>query len=138
MNKLLEMARSIGTDVVRAALPLGYTGYYVHDEHRIYLNLGLTPPERRTTLAHELGHAIFGHDRSTPANEHMADSFAAGLLINQDLFDELVLVSPDEYVIARKLQVTVDLIFFFEQHCLGRGNPVAPLGFNDRFLDVVA
>ncbi len=45
---------------------------------------GLPRRKVRSLIAHELGHAHYGHTISTPKAERQADQYAAQLLINAD------------------------------------------------------
>lgn len=67
-------------------------GQYHDDVRLIVLNRRLTRAQATTTLAHELGHAVFGDRCSTAANERRADEYAAALVI-----------SPREYARAERL-----------------------------------
>ena len=52
-------------------------GEYDHETKTIYLRPDLAPIQRRSTLAHELGHAVYGHVGSTRTQERQADEFGA-------------------------------------------------------------
>lgn len=54
------VARAMGLSVLEANLPRGHRGEYWHGERLILLAPGMTYRERRSTLAHELQHAIAG------------------------------------------------------------------------------
>lgn len=71
------------------ALPADRDGDYCHDRRRIRVRDGLHARHSRSVLAHELGHAAFGHVRSRfgPVNakqERMAEEWAALRLIGID------------------------------------------------------
>ncbi|MGV9182803.1 ImmA/IrrE family metallo-endopeptidase [Arcanobacterium canis] len=75
--------------------PAGTDAAYSHAQHTIFLDpcIESIPRHLRATLAHELGHAFYGHDGPQHEDgERLADSFAARIL-----------VSPSEYVIAEQL-----------------------------------
>lgn len=56
------------------------------------LNLGLTHRQATACLAHELAHAVFGDDCSSPAVERRAWEYAAAFL-----------VTPGEYALAEAI-----------------------------------
>jgi Zn-dependent peptidase ImmA (M78 family) len=120
LKELIRAAASMGIRLHASHLQEGTLGLYSPDEARIYFDIQLTPSERRTTIAHELGHAHYGHTCSTPAHERKAEIFAARLLIDPAQYAQLESVNPDRYYLAEELGVTVDLITTYETHCLTR------------------
>lgn len=90
-------------------------GYYLHHAKRISLRDDLTERQLRSTLAHELGHAVRG---DVPTGtifdaraERAADQFAANLLITEE--DYINLESLHDGALdpmAHDLGVTVHLI----------------------------
>ncbi|MDN4615965.1 ImmA/IrrE family metallo-endopeptidase [Leifsonia sp. F6_8S_P_1B] len=120
MRMLLGMAADRGLRVCAAHLPPGIMGYYSPDESRIYFDVGLTPSERRTTIAHELGHHDYGHRGNSSRAERLADSYAADLLIDPYDYAALELVNPDIAHIAEELCVTEQLVRHFQENCLQR------------------
>lgn len=56
-------------------------GRYDHNTGRITLLSGMGHVQWRSTLAHECGHAFWGHTRDGPKQERQADAYAVGLLI---------------------------------------------------------
>lgn len=48
----------------------------------IFIKIGLDPVTRRCAIAHELGHAHYGHNCSTPGAERQADEWAAQQLLD--------------------------------------------------------
>lgn len=93
---------------------------YSPDEDRIYFDARLTPSERRSVVAHELGHAHYGHRCDTAVTERQADRYAARLLIDPARYAELERVNPDHHYIAEELGVTVDVVYTYESECLTR------------------
>jgi len=87
-------------------------------ERVITLNLGLTHPEQRSTLAHECGHAYFGHDCTDPVAERRARKYAATLLIDPSEYARLERINPDRHWLAEEFAVTVDIIDDYEDLCL--------------------
>lgn len=126
ITKLLAMARSLGVGVVTATLPEGLLGCYVHDLRRIYLTPRLTPFERCVVLAHELGHAHFGHScrngltETNSAHEFRADRYAARVLIDESELAALERVCDDPYYLADELGVTVHFLEWYREHHLTR------------------
>lgn len=114
----MAIAARQGIRVHAAHLPEGDVGYYSPDEARIYFDLSLTPVERRCVIAHELGHAHYGHREDSPRNERLADVYAAGLLIDPDRYAALERVNSDQHFLADELDVTLEVVETFEKHCL--------------------
>lgn len=61
----------------------------------ITLDFGLTTITERCVLAHELGHAHYGHDCTTDIGETQANRWAAQRLITVDQIVECALAYPD-------------------------------------------
>lgn len=114
------MAAAAGLEVHAVAMPDGDLGYYAPDERRIYFNLRCTPSERRSVVAHELGHHHYGHDCDSPSNERQADAYAARLLVDPEWYAELEQISHDADWIADEMGVTVDVIADFRRYCVRR------------------
>lgn len=117
LDELYELAAAYEMTVHRVALPHGMLGCCVPLKSRIYLDTGLTHVEERSVLAHELGHAFYGHARLAPESpaqadswERQADAFAARLLIKRDAYASLARVYTDPVVLAEALDVTVDVV----------------------------
>ncbi|MDY0828547.1 ImmA/IrrE family metallo-endopeptidase [Microbacterium sp. BG28] len=118
MRALLHLAAQQGLTVHAAHLEEGVLGMYSPDEARIYFDIKLTAFERRSVIAHELGHHHHGHTCDSEANERQADAYAARLLIDPERYAALCRVSMDHEFLAEEFGVTVDVIRSFEQHCL--------------------
>ncbi|QIK64105.1 ImmA/IrrE family metallo-endopeptidase [Leucobacter viscericola] len=93
MQLLFDYAEALGLTVEFAPLR-DRNGEYRHDLKRIRLREGMPERLARWTLAHELGHAVFGDELSMfgPANakmERRADEWAALLLIDVDIYREV-------------------------------------------------
>lgn len=90
-------------------------GYYLHHRRLISLRNDLTDRQLRSTLAHELGHAVRG---DVPTGtifdaraERAADQFAANLLITEEDYINLEMLHDGALdPIANELGVTVHLI----------------------------
>lgn len=87
-TNLDEIAADAGVTVRSAALPHGRWGFYDHRHRLITLAPDLAPTQYRSTLAHELGHAILGHIGTRPKQERQADRWAARQLLTVDLVVE--------------------------------------------------
>lgn len=101
----------------------GPPGFYDHCARTISTRRGLSASMYRSTLAHELGHAVYGdqpthHGHFDQKQERRADRFAARLLINPHTF-------PTDYSwcqgriseLADELEVTQHLVrTFIESH----------------------
>lgn len=91
MQELYNEAEALGVTIVEALLPEGVRGEYVHKERLIKLTKGMSERQKRSTLAHELGHAFHGHTK--PQNgadrrrqERQANDYAARLLITPEAY----------------------------------------------------
>lgn len=81
-----QIAGELGVTVRTGRIPDGWWGSYSHTRHEIVLRPRLGALQRRSTLAHELGHAFYRHAGSTPFNERQASIWAARTLITDDGF----------------------------------------------------
>lgn len=120
MRDLVRLVAQYGLELHGSYLGEDERGFYSPTEQRIYFDMRLTYCERRTTIAHELGHFHHNHDCSTRANERQADAYAARLLIDPHEYAALERINPDQHFLADELDVTVDIIFAYEEHCLTR------------------
>jgi Zn-dependent peptidase ImmA (M78 family) len=117
MQELLGLARSHGLTVEwSAALGEYVRGLYEHERRVITLASGLTGAQARATLAHEIGHAWYGHRRTGDPYrdadaERLADEYAARLLIDPIAYAAAEqLVGPHPGAIARELGVTAAVV----------------------------
>lgn len=120
MLELIRFAAAQGIEIHCAHLDDDVLGYWSPEENRIYYDMQLTPNEARVTIAHELGHAHYGHDCDSRRNEHQAELYAANLLIEPAAYAALEVLNPDQHYIADELDVTAELVAFYEAHCLTR------------------
>lgn len=120
MRRLLSIASSYGLAVHGAHLTGGRIGRYIPELRRIYFDLSLTLPERRTVIAHEIGHAHHGHDCDSDANDRQADAFAARLLIDPEWYAALERINHDANWIAEEMNVTAYAIEDYRRYCLQR------------------
>ncbi|GAA5154655.1 hypothetical protein GCM10023340_38570 [Nocardioides marinquilinus] len=78
---------------------------------QVVISPRLTLVEAACTLAHEVGHAAFGDDYSTPAVERRAWEYAASLLVEPWEYAQAErVVGPDPRALALELGVTVQLV----------------------------
>ena len=93
-----EHADRLGLTVIERHLPAHRRGEYWHDEQLIVLTTGLSHRAARSTLAHEVAHAIAG-DRYTPFGPVHAK--AEALACRRAA---LALINPVEYAAAEELR----------------------------------
>lgn len=121
MKELLALAARLEVSVHVAHLPAPFRGFYDHDRRRVVYDFSLTPIERACVLAHELGHAFYGHQgRDDPDAEAAADAFAAAVLVDPVLFAELESIGLSDEAIADELGVTIKLLRVFTKNHLAR------------------
>lgn len=120
MKALLQHAASLGYSVEVWDLGLARAGQTDAVERVITLNLGLAVDEQRSTLAHECGHAYYGHGCTDPTSERRARIYAATLLIDPAEYARLERINPDQHWLAEEFMVTPRIIFDFERFCLTR------------------
>lgn len=120
MRQLLQRAAEAGLEVHGSHMPPPKIGAYVPELRRIYFDLRLTLPERRSVIAHELGHAHYGHDCDSPKHERLADAFAATLLVDPEWYAELEQINHDAEWIADEMNVAPYVIVDYREHCLQR------------------
>jgi len=85
LASLEAYADTLGVRIREAAVPGTWWGLYDHRYRLITLKPGLCLAQWRSTLAHELGHATYGHHGHHPKTERIADKWAAGHLLSTDL-----------------------------------------------------
>lgn len=118
MDALREEARRLGVRVVRASLRADELGLYSPARHTIYLDLTLTRAQFIETLAHELGHAYYGHDCSSPQSERQAWRRAALLTVDPDGYREAEALCPGTKAIAARMELTEPLVAAWETYWL--------------------
>lgn len=101
----------LGIEVAYDHLLPHYRGVYLDDTRRIVLAHGLTRVQATSTLAHEVGHAVFGDRCSTRKNELRAWEYGAALIITPGEYRAAErLVGCHPAAIAQHLEVTPKLI----------------------------
>ncbi|MCU1412129.1 MAG: ImmA/IrrE family metallo-endopeptidase [Rhodoglobus sp.] len=107
MRDLMDEAKRLGVSVQLAHVESDtIQAHYDEDARLITLDLELTMCEVKDALAHELGHALYGHRCSTDPNERRADRRAASLLIDPISYRTAELIDADPQFIADELGVT--------------------------------
>ncbi len=126
MRDLIRHAATLGASVHFAHIDddPDLLGYYSPMFHRIVVRLGMTRAQRRWILAHEIGHAFYGHachgSRTYDRAERQADKYAAELLIDPAEYARLEQLNADQHWLAEEFGVSVDCIFAYEFYCLTR------------------
>lgn len=111
LDLLYQHAADLDLDVEWADLGPHRRGEYRDDEALIVLHQGLTRRQAIATLAHEIGHAVFGDRCSTPAVERRAWRYGASLIITPREYERAeALVGPHAGALALELEVTPKLI----------------------------
>ncbi|MGQ4574931.1 ImmA/IrrE family metallo-endopeptidase [Dermabacteraceae bacterium P7006] len=111
-QNLVNYAHTLGITVRYTNLPKGTRGLWSHTTQSIHLDHHLTDRQTRSLLAHELAHALLGHQGPQDAvREQHAWRYAADLLIPAALYREAELLhGQDTYAIADELDVTHEII----------------------------
>lgn len=91
-----EVAERLGVSITEDRLPHGWWGLYMVEHHLIFLSPELGPVQRKSTLAHECGHAYYRHDGTNKKQECQANRWAAKRLINETDFIDALRIT-DEY-----------------------------------------
>jgi Zn-dependent peptidase ImmA (M78 family) len=108
---------------------LGRRAGEYHSSGLILLNPRRTETVQRVTLAHELGHAHYGHTwtddvHERAVRERLADRYAARLLITPARYAAAErMVGPHVGAIARELEVTTGVVEAWRADVLQRGVP---------------
>lgn len=86
-------------------------GHYLDDTGTIVLNHRLTRAQMTATLAHEIGHAVFGDRSTVPRLERRASEYGASLIITPRQYAAAeALVGSHPGALADELGVTPHLI----------------------------
>ena len=92
LDLLFAHCGDLGLDVEWEDLGDVRRGHYLDDTKTIVLNRTMTSAQTTATLAHEVGHAVFGDRATTPRLERRASEFGAALII-----------TPRQYAAAEEL-----------------------------------
>jgi hypothetical protein len=111
LELLLEHCGDLAVEVDWVDLGARRRGEYLDDQRLIRLNTRLTRVQATATLAHEIGHAVFGDRCSTPHAERRAWEYGASLVITPDQYARAErLVGSHPAAIAVELEVTPRLV----------------------------
>lgn len=91
--------------IVEARLPYGWWGAYDSTNHRILILPELAWVQRRSVIAHELGHAYYRHPGTSVKQERQASHWACRRLIDQSDFIDALRISDDVQGVAHILEV---------------------------------
>lgn len=120
MRELLAIAAAHGLRVHGAHLEGEKIGAYAPELGRIYFDLSLTHAERRSVIAHELGHHHHRHLCDSSDNERQANTYAATLLVEPEWYAELERINSDAEWIAEEMDVAPWTIVDYRRYCLLR------------------
>ncbi len=121
MKELLAHAASLGVDVHVAHIDGPHRGYYDSANKMVVYDFSLTPVERVSVLAHELGHAFYDHRcRGDRRAEDQADYYAACLLISPASYVAAERLDPSPAAISEELGVEERLVRVYEKRALTR------------------
>ncbi len=121
---------ALGVRVIDADLPGDRDGEYLHRRRLIRLQRGMPHRLRRSVLAHECAHAVFGDEPSrfgprTAKQERRADEWAALRLIDVDEYKTAERIHTGHVdAIALELDVTADLVEAFQRILVRFGDTV--------------
>lgn len=116
MERLLDLAYEAGFDVQFVSMS-AYSGLLF--DGLILINSNKARLTQRAALAHELGHAHYGHNKlgaphSSPKHELQANRYAAGLLIDENAYRQAAMSFPEVRELARELDVPMKLLELWE------------------------
>ena len=96
-------------------------GFYDAKRHRIFIRLGLTIPQTKEALAHELSHCYYQHGCTNEQSERQARKRAAALLVTDEAYATAEAIDPHPHAIALELDVTPEIIVDYQEfHLAGR------------------
>lgn len=113
LTNLNQLAEEMGVLVRTAPTPSAHWGIYDHRIRLVTIRPGLGPIQYQCTLAHELGHAHYGHVGASGKQELMADRWAARRLLRFE--DVLAEAGTDrhEHEVAASLGVLPSVLEAF-------------------------
>lgn len=116
LDRLFQHCWDLGIEVEWDELGDHRRGHYEWRRNSIVLNVRLTMAQVVSTLAHEIGHAIFGDRCSTPAAERRAWEFGAALAITPAEYEAAEgIAGHHPSALAMELEVTPRLIEAWRQ-----------------------
>lgn len=96
-----QLARDLDVQIITTDdLPHGYRGFFSRMHRLVTISPDLTPNQRRSTLAHELGHIILEHPDDAPPYEAQAVQWAVRELLPMPVLAAALAEHPEdlEYV----------------------------------------
>ena len=104
-----QHAEHLGIEVIHR--PIRHAnGMWLPDYNVIVIQSGLRVLHDRSTLAHEIAHAMLGHTDDREKHERQADAFASELLIHPDECELAQRHCRDVHELALELQVATPLL----------------------------
>lgn len=104
-----EHAEELGITVLHRKIRTA-NGLWLPDHNTIVIRSGMRVLHDRSTLAHEIAHAVLGHFDGRPKHEIQADRLASENLIDLDECREAMKTAPDEERLALELGVSTRLL----------------------------
>lgn len=117
------LAQDMGITVIETSKLGSSLNACFHPSTRtVFVRLGLDPATRTCAIAHELGHAHYGHSCSMQRAEREADEWAARKLLDYDQVEKAGRECDDSIpAIAAELSVTPKLLrLWFEMYRAGK------------------
>jgi len=109
-----DFACSLGIKVVESSK--ARFGYFCRDTGTIVVPTGVPARLRRSMIAHELVHAVYGHTVSDAKSERQADEYAARLLITEKEHRRAeTMFGQDVDMLAYELNVAPSLIIAWRE-----------------------
>lgn len=118
MARLVEEAARLDARIQLSHLEGDLWGLYDSETRTITVDLGLSLPQKKEALAHELGHCFYGDPCSKPFYERRADRYAARLLILPEAYRAAEQMDPDPAAIAAELGQTRRMVRVFQREWL--------------------
>lgn len=102
-------AEALGIEVIHR--PIRHAnGMWLPDHSLIVIQSGLRRLHDRSTLAHEIAHAMLGHVDDRPKHERQADAFAGELLIHPAECEEASRHTHNVHELSLELQVSTRIL----------------------------
>ncbi len=100
-----EHAEELGIQVLHRPIRAA-NGYWYPDHNIIVVRSSLKARYDRSSLAHEIGHAVHAHRDTKPKQEVIADRYAAENLIDLAECRDVLRWAGDFYTLAMELEVS--------------------------------
>jgi Zn-dependent peptidase ImmA (M78 family) len=107
-----EHAEELGIDVIHRKIRTA-NGLWIPEHNLIVIREGMRVVHDRSTLAHEIAHAVLGHHDDRPKHEILADRLAASNMIDLTECLEVMAWAPDSARLANELGVSTRLLRVF-------------------------